>query len=271
MYLPLHFINMENKNYYKYTDYHLEPAGIRRLDLIVENINKHFQNYNKDEVNILDYGCGNGNISMPIASLGYDVKGIDIDENSIKQAQKNNQFKNLEFILGDLEQLEATEKFNAIIASEVLEHFNNPEVVFQKLNQKLQRNGLMIITIPNGYCIEELIRRFLVKTKIGNIIRKILKKKVLKEQAVQAGKSIESHLHYFSLKEIRNLIRKSNLEIINEYNSTIFFRQAFYLCFRLFMKRGSKLFKFLEKVDNYLSQKLSIKFGSGWIFVCLNK
>lgn len=271
MYLPPRFINMEEKNYYQYTDYHLEPAGTRRLDLIIENINKHFKSTDKADIKILDYGCGNGNISMPVASLGYTTIGIDIDENSIRQAQKANQFKNLRYALGDLDLFQDSEKFNAIIASEVLEHFENPEQILQRLTQNLDKNGLIIITIPNGYCIEELIRRFLVKTKAGNFIRKILKKNILKEKAVQAEKSIESHLHYFSLREIRNLIKKNNLEIINEYNSTIYFRQAFYLFFRLFMKRGSKMFKALEKADNYLSEKLPADLGSGWIFVCLNK
>jgi SAM-dependent methyltransferase len=50
---------------------------------------------------MLDVGCGKGRYSVQLASKGFDVTGIDISENSIKKAQKNEK-ENLQFFLHDM-------------------------------------------------------------------------------------------------------------------------------------------------------------------------
>jgi len=64
-------------------------------------------------------------------------------------------------------------KFNIIVCSEVLEHLRNPSEFLNSMKKMLKPNGIIIITIPNGFGPWELflnmpldIVRYIVK-KIG--------------------------------------------------------------------------------------------------------
>ncbi|MDL5049885.1 methyltransferase domain-containing protein [Oscillatoria amoena NRMC-F 0135] len=71
------------KDYYKYTGY-TYVEEFKRLDFIVGQVQKNVT----PPAKILDIGCGNGNLSMVLGSLGYEVKGIDVDSTSIDTAKK---------------------------------------------------------------------------------------------------------------------------------------------------------------------------------------
>jgi 2-polyprenyl-3-methyl-5-hydroxy-6-metoxy-1,4-benzoquinol methylase len=76
---------------------------------------------------VLGVGCGTGsNLTKPLAELFSDINfvGIDDDSRSIDCGVKNNKNNNLTF--GRIKHLKNTEKFDLIIASEVIEHVENP-------------------------------------------------------------------------------------------------------------------------------------------------
>ena len=47
----------------------------------------------KKEDSILDLACGYGRITFPLAKKGYNIAGIDISENLIKDAKEKHQLK----------------------------------------------------------------------------------------------------------------------------------------------------------------------------------
>ena len=66
---------MDFKNNTSYT----REEDLKRLKFIQEAILK----LNNPKANVLDVGCGNGNNSRQIASLGFKVLGIDISKATI--------------------------------------------------------------------------------------------------------------------------------------------------------------------------------------------
>ena len=63
-----------------FKDYKAEAEGIRKIiDLFIK----------KDEISIVDLGCGTGNHIKELASSGYRTMGIDIDETRINECKKN--------------------------------------------------------------------------------------------------------------------------------------------------------------------------------------
>ena len=64
-----------SKEYVKFTTYS-DIEDLKRLDFIVNSIKA----LNNPEAKILDIGCGNGNISLALGSIGYHVTGVDIDD-----------------------------------------------------------------------------------------------------------------------------------------------------------------------------------------------
>jgi 2-polyprenyl-3-methyl-5-hydroxy-6-metoxy-1,4-benzoquinol methylase len=106
-------------------------------------------------IEVLDFGCGTGvMITRPLARLGHDVTGIDIDAVSIRQAQRlnaNPALANLRYVVGRLEAQPWEGRFDAVVASEVLEHIGDPAAFLGMLARCLKRDGLLILTVPNGY------------------------------------------------------------------------------------------------------------------------
>ena len=83
--------------------------------------------------------------------MGYQVLGVDIDEESIREAQLNNPLPNLKFRAEAAEDLQERGAFDAIVCTEVLEHLDDPSVVLDYVRENLSEGGLFISTVPNGY------------------------------------------------------------------------------------------------------------------------
>ena len=88
---------------------------------------------------IADIGCGGGILSEALARLGADVVGLDPAENNIKIAKSHAELdasivKKINYLnLTAEEYLENHFEipFDAVVASEVIEHVDNPQELVQ--------------------------------------------------------------------------------------------------------------------------------------------
>ncbi|BAY07260.1 class I SAM-dependent methyltransferase [Calothrix sp. NIES-2098] len=108
---------------------------------------------NQQKLRILDIGCGNGSLSNFIAQNGYEVVGIEESESGFEFASRS--FPNCRFILGsiyDLPYAELGEKFDIVIAAEVIEHLFSPRELLRNAQKCLKPKGHLILTTPyHGY------------------------------------------------------------------------------------------------------------------------
>ncbi|MHC5935341.1 class I SAM-dependent methyltransferase [Nostoc sp.] len=108
---------------------------------------------NQQKLRILDIGCGNGSLSKLIAQHGYEVVGIEESEYGVKFASQT--FPDCHFIQGTIYNLpyaQIGEKFDIVIATEVIEHLYYPKELVRNVKQCLKPNGRLIITTPyHGY------------------------------------------------------------------------------------------------------------------------
>jgi len=204
----------------------------KRLHFIKKIIEEYCQKSQKkvSEISILDVGCGTGiGITFPMASLGYKILGIDIDLSSVEEANKINIYPNASFFNGFIEEKADLKDIDIIICSEVLEHVSNPLKFLLSLKCCLKKEGLIILTIPNGYGWFELER--FVYEKLGlKFLFKFLNRMIRVSALINSKKSSpmttlnkkDKHLQRFTYKRLKLLFKKIDLNIIKESRAGVF-------------------------------------------------
>lgn len=131
----------------------VSPAAFHRRRLVVQLASKHAKNAR----NILDVGCGQGELLREVAEAipGAKVHGADLSEQSIIDSRKRNPTY-------DLFQLDLTEPsfstqyadkigaFEFVVCSEVLEHIPDDALAASNLCKLLAPGGVAIVTVPGG-------------------------------------------------------------------------------------------------------------------------
>lgn len=103
----------------------------------------------------VEFGCGTGYmITYPLRARGYDVIGVDIDAGSVNYGREVLEAAGMDpeaLRAVDLRDVDGT--FDAVIASEVLEHLDDA-VLHTSLGliaDKLRPGGKLLVTVPNGW------------------------------------------------------------------------------------------------------------------------
>lgn len=95
---------------------------------------------------LLDLGCGSGAFLQLAAGAGWDVVGVDFDVKAVDVARRGG----LDIRVGGVEVLDpATERFDVITMSHVIEHVHRPLEVLQGCYELLHPGGLLWIETPN--------------------------------------------------------------------------------------------------------------------------
>ena len=104
-----------------------------------------------DKINILDLGCGRGNVELFLGEHGFcNITAIDIDPDSIVLArQRCGKYKHLFFEKSVEDFVESTgnAKWDCIICSEVLEHLKQPEDLIKNIRKLLKSSGILSISL----------------------------------------------------------------------------------------------------------------------------
>lgn len=79
-------------------------------------------------------------------ALHCETLGINISEKVVNSGKKNS---GIRFMQGDIESAKINEKFDLIICGEVIEHMTDVDAFIEKLKNMLNRDGYLLLTIPN--------------------------------------------------------------------------------------------------------------------------
>jgi len=99
---------------------------------------------------ICDLGCGNGHIAGRLASLGYEVTGIDASRSGITIAQRA--YPEVRFVEALIDGDLALQDFDLVISSDVIEHLYRPSGLLEAAFSLLKPGGHILIGTPyHGY------------------------------------------------------------------------------------------------------------------------
>lgn len=100
--------------------------------------------------NVLDIGCGTGQLTRELYHRGYRCTGIDVSEEAIKKAQYQNEA--IQYAVLDIEAETSKElpsqSFSLIICKFVFPFIENKFHFLQKMNMLLKPGGAAVIIVP---------------------------------------------------------------------------------------------------------------------------
>lgn len=193
-------------------------------------------------------GCGKGDIAIPLASLGYQIIGVDvfpavIETAKFRKTKLLNQDNSVEFLVGDAESLNIRNQlFDFIICTEVLEHLEHPEKALDSIFSLLKKNGTLIVTIPNGYGPYSLFFNSFTTKIAYAIARKI---------------QHSPHVQAFTFSRFQKLIEERGFRIFEVGHSD-------FISFLPFLVN----LKGFCKIDCAIADRLPSPFVGGWFLAC---
>ena len=144
------------------------------------------------ELKILDIGCGTGQLIKEISDQYKMVNylGIDVAENMIDIAKKNNKGKNIKFKTSSIETFESADKYDIIICTHAFPYFPNKEDMIKKMAGLCNKKGQVLLVNSSTNSLKDLIINFFLK-------------------------STTSKAKYLSIDEMKKLFKTAKLKVKN--------------------------------------------------------
>ncbi len=131
--------------------FEFKETRIKKCIKIIEKIEKGV---------LLDIGCSTGEWGQYWIRNGWDVFGIDIDKEHLKESEK----KGIKTSYCDLNTDKlpyADNFFDLIFAGEVIEHLIDTDGFLKELNRCVKPGGFVLLTTPNLVSFENRLRSVL--------------------------------------------------------------------------------------------------------------
>ena len=109
----------------------------------------------RDEINVLEVGCGSGKFCQSLFERGYRTCGVDQSHFLLQQARQN--APGCEFVRASANvsfQDLFRQQFDAIVYLDAIEHLDSPRLFIERACESLAPGGLLILTARyRGYLI----------------------------------------------------------------------------------------------------------------------
>ena len=172
---------------------------------------------------VLDLGCGGGHNGALLKRAGArEVVGVELHAGAAAQARKR-----LDAVVqGDLAHLDLAqlgdEPFDAILASDVLEHLADPEAVLARALTHLRPGGAVVVSLPN-------VAHVVV---FANLLMKRWPRR-------SSGIFDRTHLRFFAKRDMVRLLEGAGLRVllVQPYYTRYAAIRAAYLVLSLYVFR----------------------------------
>jgi len=214
---------------------------------------------------VLDFGCGTGTqLTRPLAEACPEVSflGIDADPSTVRWARNQPALANLGFATPD--EIAIEQRFDMIIASEVLEHVESPDRLLCQFRNWLADGGHLVVTVPNGYGPFESMALIEALFTLAGVLpalrwfKHVFLGQSRLDHSQAATLASSPHINFFSLDAMRTLISNTGYMILQFKSRTVFCGYVLDWLIRGPFLRWNAL----------LADYLPAWCASDWMFVC---
>ena len=229
-------ISIQGRKYFSKFD---DPCSSHSLIL------RFLQQQHLENKTILELGVGDASLTKRLHETGAIIDCYEIDAVSAQLARPYCRSVH-EANLDDPNSFPTHATYDVVIAADVLEHLKNPEIVLSRLKRLTKRDGILVVSLPN----------------VANIYVRL---NVLLGRFPYHSKGILdlTHLHFYTLKTGKTMLRKSGWNIIQSDVSTI----PIAIVFPFLHK---KPFHLILKMLQWTTRLFSNLFGYQGIYYCVN-
>ncbi len=195
-----HYLEHQTKYYDTFEEKVIgeDVTGTNRFKGVLTFVSESIQRKKGKTLRILDYGCAHGHYTVPLAKIypRHSFTGMDISERAIQAATKwkeRDKVENVEFVRSDQYGLmnlldEGQEKFDVILAGEVLEHVMEYGDLLEIFTKLLTPEGSIVATTPCGRWEHSGIEEF---------------------------RKAREHVHHFERGDLEDILRGHDHEILH--------------------------------------------------------
>jgi len=139
---------------------------------------------------LLEVGCGPGFFLEVANEVGFDVEGIEFNENVLRRHSNKDRFP---IRLADFENPgdQDLKSMDCVVMLDVIEHFRNPRAVINKVRKALRPGGLLVITTVDS----------------GSIPSKILGRRL------EDFRRMREHLYFFNRSNMITFLRQNGFSV----------------------------------------------------------
>ncbi len=109
---------------------------------------------------ILDIAAAQGNFSIALAEMGYEVTWNDMRAELADYVRLKQEFGTIHFVPGNAFQIELPTPFDGVLITEVIEHTAHPDELLTRAAELVRPGGYVIMTTPNGAYFRNQLPKF---------------------------------------------------------------------------------------------------------------
>lgn len=109
---------------------------------------------------IMDVAAGQGNFSIALAEMGYDVFWNDRREDLVDYVKLKDQTNKITYLPGNIFDFPENGCYDAVLVTEIIEHVAHPDQFLEKISSFVRPGGAVVITTPNGAHYKNTLPKF---------------------------------------------------------------------------------------------------------------
>jgi 2-polyprenyl-6-hydroxyphenyl methylase/3-demethylubiquinone-9 3-methyltransferase len=109
---------------------------------------------------ILDVAAAQGNFTLELAELGYEVTWNDVRADLAEYVEAKRERGVVRYLAGNVLELPLDQPFDAVLLGEVLEHLAHPDQFLRAIANLVRPGGSIILSTPNGAYARNKLPRF---------------------------------------------------------------------------------------------------------------